>query len=89
MWYKGLDQIQRAALTENKKHGPQANPNQNNKPHPRRGRSKLEARTQGSKGSEVITALFVDRTTYGLLLKKMREEEDSMSRLTKYKWKMV
>ena len=38
-------------------------------------RNRLQAATQGSKSLEVVSALFVDRTHDGILIKKMREAE--------------
>ena len=48
----------------------------------------LQASTGGGR-YEVITALFVDRTVDGTLLKKLREAETRLSGLTKYKVKIV
>ena len=49
----------------------------------------MQASTRGSKKLEVITALFIDRTNDGQLLKSMREAEQRLSSLTKYKIKIV
>ena len=37
----------------------------------------------------MVTALFVDRTTDGLLVRKLREVEERLSKLTKYIVKIV
>ena len=52
-------------------------------------RQEPQARTQGSRSLEVITALFVDRTPEGKLLQGMREAEKRLSTLTHYIIKIV
>ena len=52
-------------------------------------RHRLHAGSKGSKSLEIVTAMFVDRTSDGVLLKRLREVEDRLSNLTKYRVKIV
>ena len=82
-WYKGWDQAQRAALTTQAQKN-QAEQSTGNKPRRTTGtnrQKRLQASTKGNKVMEVVSALFVDRTQDGALLKKMREAEGRLSTL--------
>ena len=84
--------MRRAVLTEQalKKRGtePSTQPTTRSRQHHIE-EGRMQASTQGSRGLEVLMAIFVDRTTDGLLVKKMREAEGRLSTLTKYKFKVV
>ena len=85
-WYKGWDQIKREALTKKATENAglpytkDRNRNAND--------GGLRASTGGGK-QEVVTALFIDRTVDGILVKKLREAESRLANLTNYKVKIV
>ena len=81
-WYKGWDQAKRSALTEGLSQTVQLASRQG-------GKVKMKAATSGSNKLEVITAVFVARTTDGELLKLMRAAESKLSEMTGYKIKIV
>ena len=70
--------MRKAALTEQaiKKRGtePSTQPTTRSRQHHIE-EGRMQARTQGCRGLEVLMALFVDKTTDGLLVKKMRDAE--------------
>ena len=51
--------------------------------------STLRAEKGGRKSHKVISAIFIDGTVYGSLLKQMRSQEANLSTLTGYKVKVV
>ena len=91
-WYKGWDQVKRSALTARLRM-------ELDDQAPSKGKyigtvedggcKGLQAATSGSTKLEVITAIFVDRTTGGELLKLMREAEKKLSSVTGYRVKVV